>query len=95
MLVVIVRFPRFQHKATVAQFQGFRDTLLDQQDGQVVLAMDLRDALEDHVGDRRRQAHGRLVQHQQPWPARETPADSQHLLLAARERARVLGRALG
>ncbi len=38
----------------------------------------------------RRQAERRLVAEQQPGPGHERPADGEHLLLAARERAREL-----
>ena len=51
------------------------------------------DDLEDLLDQDRRQAHRRLVQQQQPGPRHQRPADRAHLLLAARQRAGLLGAA--
>ena len=52
--------PGLQHIAMIGQFQRLGNTLFDQQDGDAVLAMDLRDALEDRVGDRRARGPSRV-----------------------------------
>ena len=85
----------FQHVATIRQFQRLGDTLFHQQDGDAILAMDLRDALEDGVGDRGCQAHRGFIQHQEARGAGEAAADRQHLLLAAGECAGELAGAFG
>ena len=53
-------------------------------------AFSLRDGAADLGDDERREAFGRLVQQQEPRVAHQRAADREHLLLAARERARVL-----
>src|SRR5262249_19762229 len=57
----------------------------------------LADRLERPVpglGPAGRQAERRLVEHQQAWPPQHGAPERQHLLLAARERLRLLARAL-
>ena len=85
----------FQHIAVVGQFQRLGDTLLDQQDGDAVLAVDLRYAFEDRVGDRGREAHRRFVEHQQLRRRGQPASDRHHLLLTARQSAGKLSGALG
>ncbi len=78
----------FQHVAVVGQFQRLGHALFHQQDGRARPRLWIcDDALEDRLGHRRRQAHRRFVQHQQPRRGGEAAADRQHLLLAARQRA--------
>src|SRR5712692_2538510 len=91
-----LRWP-FQHDAsgiedvaTVARFERFGDPLFHEQDGQAVATVDLRDAPEDGVHQRGSQAHGRLVEHEQPGTRGEAATDGEHLLLAARQRSREL-----
>src|SRR5262244_1884207 len=86
---------RLQHVAVVRALERFGHALLHEEDGQPVLAVNLGDALEDQIGHAGGEAHRRLVQHQEPWRAREPPADGQHLLFASRQRARQLAGALG
>ena len=62
-----------QHVAPAAGFQRIGGALLDQQDGNAASAVNLRDALENLVDDGRRQAHRRLVEHQQPWQRGQAP----------------------
>src|SRR5690606_16440122 len=78
---------RFEDVAVVGEFESFGDALLDQQNGQPCLAPDFDEFVEDEVGDRRSQSHGRLVEHQELGRGRQTPADGEHLLLTARKRA--------
>ena len=49
--------------------------------------VDLLDDLEVLLDERGRQAHRRLVHQQQPRPRHQRPADRDHLLLTARQRA--------
>ena len=65
--------------------------LLDQQD-RAVEAGDGREDLLDHL---RRQTHARLVEQQQARARHQRAAERQHLLLAARQRARGLPPTLG
>ena len=77
----------FEHVAAVARLQRLDRPLLDQQHGQLPVAADLDDALENGVDDGGREAHRRLVQHEQLRRRGEPAADGDHLLLAARQRA--------
>ncbi len=69
-----------------------RGILLDEEDGGA-LAVDVADRLEDLLDQDGRQPHARLVEQQQARAGHQRPADGEHLLLAARERARDLGQA--
>src|SRR5215813_12496633 len=82
----------FQHVAVIRALERLGHALLHEENGQPVLAMDLRDALEDEIGHAGGEPHRRLVQHEEPRRASEPAADGQHLLLAARQLA---GKLLG
>jgi hypothetical protein len=51
----------FKHVPIVAGFERFGDALLDQQQGDPILAIERRDAVEDQIGHCRRQTHGRFI----------------------------------
>ena len=70
--------------------RAFHGALLDEEDGDLRLAVDLGDAGEDVVHDRRRQSHRGLVEHQQARARRQAAPDGEHLLLAARKRSGLL-----
>ena len=67
--------------------------LLDQQDRRP-LGAQAREQLEDLIDDDRREPERGLVEQEQRRPRHERPADREHLLLAARERAAVLAQPL-
>jgi hypothetical protein len=46
-----------QHVAAIAGLKSLDDTLFDQQNGDMVLRVDLMDTLEDGVDDGRRKTH--------------------------------------
>ena len=52
--------------------------------------VDLLDRLEDLLDQDRREPERRLVEQQEPRPGHQRPADREHLLLAARQRAALL-----
>src|SRR5262249_25433776 len=78
------------HVAAMGELEGMVGVLLDQEDGHLLLLVDVADDLEDLLDDQRREAERRLVEQQQPRPAHQRPRDRQHLLLAARQRAAAL-----
>src|SRR5262249_60915021 len=63
--------------------------LLDQEHGDPAL-VDLANRAEDLAHEQGRESERRLVQEQEARARHESAADGQHLLLAARERARAL-----
>src|SRR5436190_2515561 len=63
--------------------------LLDQEDRRA-LVVDLLDGLVDPLDEDRREPHPGLVEEQQPRLRHQRAPDSEHLLLAARHRARLL-----
>src|SRR5262249_16277370 len=87
--------PSFQDVAAIAELEGFRDTLLDQKDGYAMMAVDELDAIKNGVNDGRCKSHGGFIEHQQIRRGGEAPPDREHLLVAARERARELVAPLG
>src|ERR1700694_1333540 len=62
--------------------------LLDQQDRDLVLAIDRPDDLEDRANDDRRQAEGRFVEEHQARLHEQRAGEREHLLLTARQSAR-------
>jgi hypothetical protein len=48
--------PRLQHIPIVAGFERFRDALLHQEQSRAIFLVQRRDAVEDQIGYRRRQA---------------------------------------
>ena len=80
--------------AVVGDLERHRRVLLDQEDGRPLL-VDVDDHLEDALDEHRREPHRRLVEKQQARPGEQGAADCAHLLLAARERPRLLRAALG
>ena len=83
-----------EHVAAVGHAQRHQRVLLDQQDRACPGSLISVTIVEDLLDQDRRQAHRRLVEQQQPRPGHQRPADRQHLLLAARQRAGLLRRAL-
>ncbi len=69
----------------VGERQCLFDQLLDQQHGSPARAQ-LAHHHEHAIDQDRREAGGRLVQHQQAWPLHQPLRDRQHLLLTAGER---------
>ena len=59
------------------------------------MGIDRPDDVEDLLDEERREAHRRLVHAQQPGARHQRAADRHHLLLAARERPRLLLLPLG
>src|SRR4030095_3429932 len=53
-----------QHVAAVTGLKSLDDALLDQQNGDMVLRVDLMDTLENRVDDSRRKTHCGVVEHQ-------------------------------
>src|SRR5271165_93779 len=70
----------------IGQSRGEAEVLLDQEDGEAV-ALELGDGAADLLDDDRRQALGRLVEHEKARAGAQDPGDRQHLLLSARELA--------
>src|SRR5688572_5585614 len=79
-----------EHVRVRRDLERDRGVLLDDKDGQAVLLVQLGDDPEDLARDQRRKAERRLVEEQEPRPAHQGAREREHLLLAARERARVL-----
>ena len=75
------------HRDGVAELAGEGEVLLDHQQGRLAV-LQLAEGV-DHVGDDgRRQPLGRLVDQQQPARLDDGARHRQHLLLAARQKAR-------
>ena len=70
----------------VGDRRGEAEILLDQQNGEA-LALQLGDGAADLLDDDRREALGRLVEHQEARAGAQDSRDRQHLLFAARELA--------
>ena len=83
----------FEHVAAIGDSQGRTGVLLDQQDRQAA-ALEVDDGLVDVLHNQRGDAQRRLIHHQQSRPRHQSPADGQHLLLTAGERAGQLARTL-
>src|SRR5690349_18278165 len=83
------------HVAVVGDRQGDRRALLDQQDGEVELAADLRQALRQILDHHRGEAERQLVDQQKSWPAHQRAAERQHLPLAARQEPADTGAKVG
>src|SRR5437867_3749285 len=81
------------HVAAVAERQGARNVLLDQQDRRAA-RVDRAQVLEDQLHHDGRQAQAGLVEQQQRRLRHQATADGAHLLLAARQRAGQLALAL-
>ena len=86
--------PVLDHIGAVGGAQDVVHVLLDDQDGEIEVAQ-IAHELEQQVHIERRQALGRLVEQEDARLRHQRAADRQHLLLAAAERARHLGAALG
>src|SRR6218665_3040459 len=84
----------FQHIAVVGRIERHAGVLLHQQDGSAALAVDAHDDLEDLPGELGRQAQAGLVEPDQRRVGHQRARQRQHLLLPAREQARVLRGAL-
>src|SRR5438034_7457160 len=83
----------FQHVRARGQGERAVRVLLDEQDGHP-FGVDACDHVENLPGGTRGEAERRLVQEKQAWPDHEGARDREHLLLAARQGARELARAL-
>src|SRR5574337_130397 len=86
--------PVVEHIDAVGDFDRLAHILLDEQDRDAFAAR-RRDDPEHFGDDERREALRRLVEHKEPWIEQERARDRQHLLLAARELAALVGLALG
>src|SRR5438132_1035208 len=71
-----------------------KGVLLDQEYGQIVLAIELPDGIENLSRDQRRKAQGRLIKQQKTRSAHQRARNRQHLLLAARQRPATLSNPL-
>ena len=80
---------RLEHVGAVRGAERHARVLLDEQNGRARLA-ERREEPHDLLHDEGRQAERRLVAQEQPRPAHQRAADGEHLLLAARQRAREL-----
>src|SRR5215467_12286841 len=85
--------PRLQHVGARGQDQSASRVLLDEQDGHP-FGVEARDDVEDLAGETWGQAQRGLVEEKQARPDHEGARYREHLLLAARERARELARSL-
>ena len=75
-----------QHIGAIGDAQHMMHVLLDDED-RVPLLAQVPDHLEQELDIDRREALGRLVEQQHARLGHQRPADRQHLLLAAAERA--------
>ena len=73
-----------QHIGTVGDAEGLIGHLLDEQDGEARLSQGA-DRVEDVADDQRRETERWFVEQEQPRISHQRPADSDHLLLAARK----------
>ena len=80
---------RLEHVGAPRDGQRHRRVLLHQEDGHA-LPVDGLHGLEDLLDEHGGEAHGGLVEQEQPRARHEGAADGEHLLLAARQRARHL-----
>src|SRR5215471_15271825 len=76
--------------AAMRELQGVKGVLLHQEYGELFLAIERLDRIEDLSRDQRRQAERRLIEQQKARVPHQRACDRQHLLLAARERAAAL-----
>ena len=81
------------HVATLGNVERHQRVLLHEQDRRSLL-VDLSDDLEDLLDEERREAHRRLVQHEQLRLRHQRAADRAHLLLPAGQRPGLLVPAL-
>src|SRR5215472_10738583 len=82
--------PHFQHVAVVSEMESHVGVLLHEEDGHALLAVDAADDVEDVLDELGGEAQRGLVEEHHGRPGHEGAADGEHLLLAARERARAL-----
>src|ERR1700722_17335046 len=83
-----------QHRA-VGEIESERGVLLDDEKAHALVAINLAERAKDFRHHQRRKAERRLVEHQQTRPHEKRARDRQHLLLAARERSRLLAAPFG
>src|SRR5262249_4881433 len=79
-----------EHVAVLRGLERHPGVLLDQQHRDALLGVEPTDDREDLTDQERREPERGLVEQQQLGPAHEGAADRQHLLLAARQKAREL-----
>ena len=82
-----------KHDAAVGDLERHRHVLLDQQDGEAFLAQ-RGDQVEDLLHHLGRKPERGLVEQQELGPRHQGAGDGEHLLLAARQEAGLLARAL-
>src|SRR6266566_6765600 len=80
--------------AAVGELERVERVLLDQEHGELVLAVEVANRGENLFDQEWREAERRLVEQQEPRPPHESARDRQHLLLAARKRAAALAQPL-
>src|SRR5947207_1883800 len=83
--------PVLHHVAVLRDLERHRRVLLGEQHGDMLLAVQAEDDVEDLLHEHRRQAHRGLVEQHELRPRHERAPDRDHLLLAARDVARLGG----
>ncbi len=78
------------HVAAMREPQGMEGVLLHYEHGELLLAVERLDRLEDLAGNERCQPERRLIEQQEARAPHQGAGDRQHLLLAPRERAAAL-----
>ena len=80
--------PRLEHVGALAEVEGEKRVLLDQQDRDVLLVVQPAQELDELLDDERRQAERELVDRERARLGHQRSADRDHLLLAAGRAAR-------
>src|SRR5665213_2077832 len=86
--------PGFDHVGGIGKFKRELRVLLDHKDGDLVVAVDLTENLEQVAHDQWSETERWLVEQHQPRTQHQRAGDREHLLFAARERSCLLGMAL-
>ena len=81
---------RFREIGPIGKIKGEIRVLLDEEHADFLLTVDRAHDAENLLDHERRQSERRLVEQKQLGPHHQGAADRQHLLLAARQRARLL-----
>src|SRR5207245_4827603 len=79
---VLDHVPGLEHVRAVRDLERLRGVLLDEEDRRSPL-VDLHAYAEDRLNEDRREAEGRLVEHEELRVRHERTSDREHLLLAA------------
>src|SRR5262249_34416540 len=84
---------RLEHVGAIGALQGLARVLLDEQN-RAPLSLEVRDDAKNLPDQQRREAEGRLVEHQELRACHQSPANGEHLLLAAAQRGAELSPAI-